>query len=158
SLATSLAADVQRLSSSDLGARWNPAERERASRWFADRLEMLGIASAPGAESRTIPLPARPGRPDGRNVAGWIPGEDLSTYVILPGHVDRAPFDPATKSPGADEASGAAVVLAAAADLAAGEKPKRSVLVVAFDLSGQRGVGARAWLDAPPRPLAGLFG
>jgi hypothetical protein len=157
-LSTSLADDVARLCLSDLGPRWNPSDRPRASQWFADRLEAMKIGAVPGAPGLGLEFAARGGRPAGTNVAGWIPGEDASTYVLLATHVDRAPFDPATKSPGADEASGAAAVLAAAAELVAGPRLPRSVMVVAFDLSGQHGVGARAFLDAPPLPLSGLFG
>ena len=157
-LSKALTDDVARLCLSDLGPRWNVSDRERAAQWFADRLESLKIAPAPGAAGRVLEFAGRPGKPAGWNVAGWIPGADLSTYVLLATHVDRAPFDPATKSLGADEAAGAAAVLGAAADLVAGPKLPRSVLVVSFDLSGQRGRGAREFLDAPPVPLEGLRG
>lgn len=97
-----------------------------------------------------------------RNVLGVIQGQDLergSEIVMLSAHIDGLGVDPRLVGDqvfdGADDdASGVAAVLELTRVLAAGPKPKRTVLVALFGAEEMGLIGSRYFLDHPPRPLA----
>jgi hypothetical protein len=101
----------------------------------------------------------------GTNVIGVLRGSDpylQDQYVILSAHYDHLGKAPGGKfSPGAvDNASGIAVLLRVAAELAASEeKPRRSIVFAAFDAEESGMLGAFAFTcreDFDPTALAGL--
>jgi hypothetical protein len=92
-----------------------------------------------GAGLERIEVLETPGSPPRRNLTGIVPGR-TAAEIVLAAHYDTVPA-----SPGAgDDASGCAVVLAAAADL--GRTPLRHTLrVLLFDGEEENLSGSRAW-------------
>jgi hypothetical protein len=103
-----------------------------------------------------------------RNVAGFLEGSDperRKEIVVLGAHYDHVgrgvfgsngtPADVGKIHPGADDnASGTAVVLEVAEALAAAkERPKRSVLVIAFSGEEMGLLGSKHWVAHPTKPL-----
>jgi cyclophilin family peptidyl-prolyl cis-trans isomerase/FKBP-type peptidyl-prolyl cis-trans isomerase len=93
----------------------------------------------------------RPGPVKYHNVIGWIPGSQFpDEYVILGGHLDG--FDGGSGA--IDNASGATVALEAARlILAAGGKPKRTVMVELWAAEEYGLLGSAAWVKQNPDKL-----
>ena len=93
----------------------------------------------------------RPGPIKYHNVIGWIPGsEHPDEYVILGGHLDGL----AGATASVDNASGATVALEAARlILAAGGKPKRTVMVHLWAGEEFGLLGSIAWVKQNPDKL-----
>jgi len=93
----------------------------------------------------------RPGPVKYHNVIGWIPGSQYpDEYVILGGHLDG--FDGGSGA--IDNASGATVALEAARlILAAGGKPKRTVMVQLWAAEEYGLLGSAAWVKQNPDKL-----
>jgi hypothetical protein len=95
------------------------------------------------------------------NVVGIVRGSDpqLSSEVVVVGaHFDhigiRAPVDGDSIANGADDdASGTVAVMEAARIIAAGPRPKRTVVFAAFTGEEGGGFGSRWYMDHPPFPL-----
>jgi aminopeptidase YwaD len=96
-----------------------------------------------------------------RNVVARLPGSDpkrASEAVLLTAHIDHLgvgePVDGDAIYNGAnDDASGVAAVLELARALAAGPRPKRTVLFALFGSEEQGGYGAAYFRERPPIPL-----
>jgi aminopeptidase YwaD len=96
-----------------------------------------------------------------RNVVARLPGSDpkrAAEAVLLSAHVDHLgvgePVDGDAIYNGAnDDASGVAAVLELARALAAGPRPKRTVLFALFGSEEQGGYGAAYFRERPPVPL-----
>ena len=96
-----------------------------------------------------------------RNVVARLPGSDAkraSEAVLLTAHIDHLgvgePVDGDAIYNGAnDDASGVAAVLELARALAAGPRPKRTVLFALFGSEEQGGYGAAYFRERPPVPL-----
>jgi len=90
----------------------------------------------------------------GVNIMGWIPGQgDLADEVIVVGaHYDHLGMHEKELHPGAnDNASGVAVMIAAANGWAKNPiRPRRSVLVVAFDAEEKGLLGSTHFVKLPP--------
>jgi cyclophilin family peptidyl-prolyl cis-trans isomerase len=93
----------------------------------------------------------RPGPIKYHNVIGWIPGTDYpDEYVILGGHLDG--FDGAAGA--VDNASGATVAMEAARlILAAGGRPKRTIMVHLWAGEEYGLLGSAAWVKQNPDKL-----
>ncbi len=93
----------------------------------------------------------RPGPIKYHNVIGWIPGTQYpDEYVILGGHLDG--FDGASGA--VDNASGATVAMEAARlIMAAGGKPKRTVMVHLWAAEEYGLLGSAAWVKQNPDKL-----
>jgi cyclophilin family peptidyl-prolyl cis-trans isomerase len=87
-------------------------------------------------------------------VIGWIPGTQYpDEYVILGGHLDG--FDGASGA--VDNASGATVALEAARlIMAAGGKPKRTIMVHLWAAEEYGLLGSAAWVKQNPDKLPGI--
>ena len=100
----------------------------------------------------------RPGPIKYHNVIGWIPGSEYpDEYVILGGHLDG--FDAASGA--VDNASGATVAMEAARlIMAAGGRPKRTIMVQLWAAEEYGLLGSTAWVmqntDKLPR-ISALF-
>jgi cyclophilin family peptidyl-prolyl cis-trans isomerase len=96
----------------------------------------------------------RPGPIKYHNVIGWIPGTQYpDEYVILGGHLDG--FDGASGA--VDNASGATVALEAARlIMAAGGKPKRTIMVHLWAAEEYGLLGSAAWVKQNPDKLPGI--
>jgi carboxypeptidase Q len=94
----------------------------------------------------------RPGPVKYYNVIGWIPGTQYpDEYVILGGHLDG--FDGATGA--VDNASGATVAMESARlILAAGGKPKRTIMVQLWAAEEYGLLGSDAWVKQNPDKLS----
>jgi len=93
----------------------------------------------------------RPGPVKYYNVIGWIPGSQYpDEYVILGGHLDG--FDGGSGA--VDNASGATVAMESARlILAAGGKPKRTVMVQLWAAEEYGLLGSSAWVKQNPDKL-----
>ena len=93
----------------------------------------------------------RPGPIKYHNVIGWIPGTQYpDEYVILGGHLDG--FDGGSGA--VDNASGATVALEAVRlILAAGGKPKRTIMVQLWAAEEYGLLGSSAWVKQNPDKL-----
>lgn len=156
-----LAADVRALAGDDMGGRNNETEGSaRAQRYLIDRLDDFAVgldASASGDDA------FRQAFAGGTNIVALIPGHELpDEYVIIGAHYDHLgsrcrSADPAdTICNGAtDNATGVAAVLAIGEQLAREQGgPTRSVILAFWDREEDGLLGARAWIAAPPVPLA----
>jgi Zn-dependent M28 family amino/carboxypeptidase len=106
-----------------------------------------------------------PGTPDtaghrpeiGRNVGGWIEGRDpvlKDECIVIGVHYDHLGVRDGAVYHGADDnATGVAMMLEVARQIGLGDRPRRSVLFVGFDLEEQMLWGSRWFVAHPPRPL-----
>lgn len=93
------------------------------------------------------------------NAIGWLEGSDPKAGVILvTAHLDHLGVRPdGVIMHGAnDDASGTVAVMEIARALAAGEKPKRSVLFVAYGSEELGGLGSTYFGEHPPVPLESI--
>lgn len=146
-----LKAHVEFLASVELGGRGAPEDRRKVSQWIAHRLAEAGAREAPQQCSMVLPFQGEGF--EGWNVAAWIPGA-TEEYVVASAHFDHLGRSAEGIFRGADDnASGVAALLEIARALAAGPRPRRSVLLVAFDLEEADCKGSRAFAAQPPVPL-----
>jgi peptidase M28-like protein len=144
-----------------------------AATYIASQLRQYGVE--PGAEGgRYIqPVPFRrkqAGTGDAQvdattwNVIGMLPGSDSrlkQDAILISAHMDHVGMGREVNGDkiynGADDdASGVAAVLELARALAAGPKPKRTVIFALFGGEELGGVGARYFLTHSPVPLANI--
>jgi hypothetical protein len=152
---------VERLASWEFAGR-SGLGGARAALYIADHFHQMGLQ--PLFETGYFQsILAQAGRSDseaelGRNVGAWLPGADperRDECVILSAHYDHFGVQHGYLYPGADDnASGVAMLLEVARQLAqAPEPPRSSVLFVAFDLE-ERGLWGSRWFAArSPWPL-----
>jgi hypothetical protein len=145
---TSLAADVEWLTAPERKGRGPSSEEAKeTARWIAGELEQAGYTR------HTIAIPEVDGQVD--VVAVYAPRDDAAATVLVCAHYDHMGVVDGTVYPGADDnASGVAVALAVARDLAS----RRDVdgrVVFLFTGAEEIGLyGARAYAAAPTVPLA----
>ncbi len=161
-----LKAHVYRLASKEFLGRRGPGAA-RASRHLADAFERLKLQPAFG-DSFFQPIPSllKEDRdaPDGfvgRNVAAVLPGSDpklAGEWIILSAHFDHIGTQGGKLHPGADDnASGVAMLLEVAERFALGkERPRRTVLFVAFDQEETGLLGSTHFATHPPRDFKKL--
>lgn len=164
---------VRYLASDELEGRLAGSPGERcAADWVAARLRQLGLepAGTDGGWFQRVPLASavNPHSPTGvgRNVLALLPGADPALrdeVVVLGAHLDHlglggigslSPNETGMVHNGADDnASGVAALLAAAEDLAAGPRPARSVLFLAFTGEEFGLLGSSRFVSEPTVPL-----
>jgi Zn-dependent M28 family amino/carboxypeptidase len=144
----SLIADIEWLTAAPRAGRGSEAAGARdTARWLVAELEQAGYAPA------TMPIP---GADDQVNVIAALPPRDRAApTVLVTAHYDHLGVVDGSVHPGADDnASGVAVALAVARDLAA-RRDVAGKVVFAFLGAEEIGLlGARAYVAAPPHPLA----
>jgi hypothetical protein len=167
----SLREHVAFLASPELKGRGlGSAGLEKAAQYVADRFKAYGLA--PGGDGasyfqRFTVQKGEDGRPhDVANVIGILPGSNdalKGQSAILGAHLDHLGLgwpdvhagDEGKVHPGADDnASGVAVMLELARVLAAGERPPRSVIFIAFTGEEAGRLGSKYYASHPVRPLA----
>lgn len=153
--ATSLAADVSFLASEELdGRQTGTRDLDVAAEYIATQFAKAGLR--PAADGSYFQQAKRSkGR---RNVAAILPGADPvlgSQYVILSAHYDHLGHNAKGLFPGAnDNASGTASVIEVAAALAArADRPKRSILFIAFYGEEEGLLGSTYYVQHPLVPL-----
>lgn len=149
----SIEATVRRLASLDLNGRESVGDREKTSAYVAEQMGKAGLVPLDGQTDFFLPLKSKEG-PAGRNVAGRVVGTSPDEVVVIGAHFDGPGPAGSEPRPAADSnASGVAAVLEVGRVVAAGPKPKRSLVVVAFDLAGVSLEGSRSFVADPPFPL-----
>lgn len=142
------------------------AAKEQARNYISDRFRALQLRPlfGEGATGYLQPIPAAAGPAAeapallGHNVGAWLPGSDpalADEVLIISAHYDHLGIRDGEVFAGADDnASGVAMVLEVARQLAASvKKPKRSVAFVTFDLEERMLWGSRWFAAHPPWPL-----
>jgi hypothetical protein len=158
-----LRAHVYRLASPEFLGRQGPGAA-RASRHVAAMFQRLKLQPAFG-NSYFQPIPSlltaddnRPASFLGRNVAAVLPGSDprlMGEWIVLSAHFDHLGVRNGVLYPGADDnASGVAMLLEVAERFALQkEKPRRTIVFVAFDQEEAGLLGSRHFVTHPPRDL-----
>lgn len=155
-------AHVRHLASDDFEGRQG-ANAIRAAAWVADQFEQLGLKPVLPEDSYRQDIPGRPDDDGGKtiigqNVVGLLRGSDpelADEYILLGAHHDHIGKAEDGIFYGADDnASGVAMVLAVAERLSQpGQRPRRSVLFVSFDVEEHLLFGSRWFAAHPPVPL-----
>ena len=171
----SLREHVEFLSSPDLKGRGLGSDGlTKAAQYVADRFKAYGLL--PGGDGGTyfqrLTAPRGPGGGpvEAANVVGILPGSNdamKDQSAVLGAHVDHLGTgwpdvhagDEGRPHPGADDnASGVAVMLELARVLAAGERPPRTVVFIAFTGEEAGRLGSKHYAANPARPLAKVEG
>jgi hypothetical protein len=145
---------VKRLASPELEGRRGEGGRKAAG-VIAEEFRRLKLEPLfDGQYIQEIP-PAPPAEAVGRNVGAILRGSDptlASRYVILSAHYDHLGVHQGVLYPGADDnASGVAMMLESARCLSrAAERPRRSVVFLAFDQEEAGLYGSRYFVAHPP--------
>jgi hypothetical protein len=157
-----LRAHVYRLASREFLGRSGPGAA-RAAQHLADTFERLGLMPAfGGSYIQAIPwLVGRPGSFAGRNVAAVLPGSDPkleSEWVLLCAHFDHLGPSGESYYPGADDnGSGVAMLLEVAEHFTLrGDRPRRTIVFVAFDQEETGLLGSTHFAAHPPLPFRRL--
>jgi hypothetical protein len=171
-VAPSLRGEMEFLSSDALSGRGSGTHDELvAATYLASELRRIGITPAgdDGGYIQDVVTEIR--HRDGstapwntRNVIGILRGSDpklKEQVILLTAHMDHLgvgkPVDGDTIYNGADDdASGCVAVLQLAQALAAGPRPRRTVLFVFFGSEETGGQGNQYFLDHPPVPLTSI--
>jgi len=149
--AESLLADLARLASAELaGRRTGTPGAEAARRVLESRFAEIGLVPL-GAPGFRHPFG---GETPGINLIGCLPGGDPEAgWLVVTAHYDHLGEEDGELYPGADDnASGVAVLLAAAEALAAAPR-RRPVLFVCPDAEEWEQAGSRALVENPPVDL-----
>jgi len=153
---------IEYLASDDLRGRSGDDAR-RAAGYLIEQFQRAKLQPLFAEQSFLQSIPGPPDdagkRPEiGRNVGAWLEGGDpalKNEYVIVGVHYDHLGVREGAIFHGADDnASGVAMMLTIARQLAGGERLKRSVLFVGFDMEEQMLWGSRWFAAHPPRPLS----
>jgi hypothetical protein len=161
-----LRAHVYRLASPDFQGRRGPGGA-RASRHIADAFASLNLQPAfDGSFFQPIPYLLKEdgdGKESflGRNVAAVLPGSDpklKDEWIVLSAHYDHLGIINGVMYPGADDnASSVAMLLEVAEQFALKrERPRRTIVFVAFDQEEAGLLGSRHFAAHPPRDLRKL--
>ena len=143
------------------------ADELRAATYLAAELRQIGIAPLGDHGdfiqdvSTTVKFRSGPKEWHTRNVIGVLAGSDAKLkdqVILLTAHLDHigvgTPVNGDSIYNGADDdASGCVAVLQLARALAAGPRPKRTVLFVLFGSEETGGQGDQYFLQYPPLPL-----
>ena len=155
-------ADITRLASPEFGGRGGDAALF-AAEWVAGQLETLGLEplfEATETESAYQQLiPGSDVMIPGINVAGILRGRELpEEYVFIAAHHDHLGVRGGRRYPGADDnASGTAMVLEAARQLVnRGERPRRSIVFITFDLEERLLWGSRYFVANAPIEIGSI--
>ena len=166
---------VRYLASPELKGRGlGSAGLEAAVKYVADQFAAYGLT--PGGDrgtwfQRFQAAKGEDGQPhEVANVIGILPGTNPAMQeqsALLVAHVDHLGLgfpdvhagDEGKVHPGADDnASGVAVMLELARTLAAGEKPARTIVFIAFTGEEAGRLGSTYYAEHPVRPLTGVEG
>ncbi len=146
---------------------------QKAAEYVAQRFAAAGLVPG-GGDDGWFQVVEVPSGPDGEpaevvNVVGYLPGANADwsdQSVIVGAHYDHLgrgwpdvhQGDEGKIHPGADDnASGVAVLLELAANLASGDPPARNLVFVAFAAEEAGRIGSRHYVDqGAPFPTAGI--
>lgn len=154
---------VEYLASPKLEGRGGRRGKRLAAEYLVKHYQSLHLKPlfANGSYYQDIPgTPDKEGRATirGRNVAAWLPGSDpqlRDEFVIISAHYDHLGIRGGKLHPGADDnATGVAMVLEVARQLASRpQPPRRSFVFINFDLEEYLLWGSRWFVAHPPWPI-----
>lgn len=153
-----LVADLFRLAHDSMGGRGAmTAENAKARAWLVGEFRRIGLEPVAGEFAHPFAMPRR-NRADsvrGANVLGMLRGTRTPERVlVVSAHYDHLGTRNGQVHNGADDnASGTATVLAIAAHFKA-HPPASTIVFALWDAEEVGLVGARAFVAAPPVPLA----
>lgn len=156
-----LVGDLFRLAHDSMGGRGvGTAENAKARAWLASEFRRIGLEPVQGSFTHAFVRPPRRGQTDslrGANVLGLVRGRATPERVlVVSAHYDHVGTRNGVVFNGADDnASGTAAVLAMAAWFRA-HPPAHSILFALWDAEEVGLQGARAFVAAPPMPLASM--
>ncbi len=148
---------VETLASAEFGGRQG-AVAEKSRSYLIDEFKRLRLEPLfDGSYVQDFP-DRDPDRPMGRNVGARLVGSDpkfKDEWVIIAAHFDHLGVRNGVLFPGADDnASAVAMMLEVARCLVESpERPKRSVMIVGFDLEERGLIGSRFFAEHSPVPL-----
>jgi hypothetical protein len=148
---------VETLASPEFGGRSGEVA-EKSRRYLIDAFKELKLEPLfDGSFYQDIPG-REAGKLMGRNVGARLVGSDpklRDEWVIVAAHFDHLGTREGVLYPGADDnASSVAMMLEVARCLAgAAERPRRSVMLIGFDLEERGLFGSRYFVEHPPVPL-----
>ena len=148
---------VEKLASPEFGGR-SGAGGEKTVSYLIEQFRGLGLGPLfEGGYVQAIPG-NEPGTIQGRNVGALLRGSDpklRDEWVIVAAHFDHLGIRRGVLYPGADDnASGVAMMLEVARSLVQGPAPpKRSMMLIGFDLEEIGLFGSRYFVAHPPVPL-----
>ncbi len=156
-----LLADLARLAHDSMGGRGaGTPENAKARAWLASEFQRIGLEPVAGRVTHDFVRPPRRAGGDsvrGANLLGVVRGRrDPSKVVVVSAHYDHVGTRNGEIFNGADDnASGTAAVLAMAAHFKA-HPPEHTLLFALWDAEEVGLQGARAFVAAPPVPLASI--
>ncbi len=148
---------VATLASEEFGGRSGKGAR-LAEAYIVDQFRELGLVGAFGGRFTQDILDPSGDFAVGRNVGAVIPGSDPALddqWIVLSAHYDHLGIQDGVLYPGADDnASGVAMLLETARCLVdAPERPRRGILLLAFDLEELGLIGSKYFVEHPCVPL-----
>ncbi len=155
---TRLMSDLFRLAHDSMAGRASMTpENAKARAFLVAEMQRLGLAQVNGSYEQAFTMPRR-NRPDsvkGVNVLGMLRGTRIpERYLVVSAHFDHVGTRNGNVYNGADDnASGTAALLQLAAHFQR-NRPAHSIIFVFFDAEEMGLLGARAFVAAPPVPLA----
>lgn len=153
--------DLHRLAHDSMGGRAVGTPGNATARaWLAGEFARIGLAPVNGSFTHAWVRPPRRAGGDslrGTNVLGMVRGRrDAAKVIVVSAHFDHLGTRNGEIHNGADDnASGTAAVLAMAAHFAA-RPPAHTIVFALFDAEEAGLQGARAFVEAPPVPLASI--
>ena len=155
---TQMFADVAFLAHDSLQGRATGTVGNRQAReYIVGAFGDIGLEAFDGGYTKPFTFERGGNTIEGANVVGYVPGTAAGdTYIVVTAHYDHLGVRDGEVFNGADDnASGTAGLLAIARFLVA-NPPRHSVILAALDAE-ERGLrGARAFVEDPPVPLAGV--
>ncbi len=149
--------DVFRLADDSMrGRRVGSPENAKARDFVAARFDALGLDRVAPGRIHPFSTAGRNGSPiNGNNVVGTIKGTvNPDEYIVVSAHFDHIgvgrPVNGDSIFNGADDNASGTAGLMALAKLFMQEKPKHTLVFVAFDAEESGDVGSRAWVNAAP--------
>ena len=149
--------DVFRLADDSMrGRRVGSPENAKARDFIAARFDALGLDRVAPGRIHPFTTAGRNGNPiNGNNVVGTIKGTaNPDEYIVVSAHFDHIgvgrPVNGDSIFNGADDNASGTAALMAMARMFMQEKPKHTLVFIAFDAEESGDVGSLAWVNAAP--------
>ncbi len=133
------------------GRRAGTPGARRARRFLEAQFDARAFSRVGTRRTQEFPLGGRAGDPTGTNVIGVIEGlERPGRYLVVSAHYDHLGASGSEIYNGADDNASGSAALLAVGDFFARNRPRHSILLVAFDAEERGLMGARAFISDPP--------
>ncbi len=142
------------------GRRTGTVGNERARRFLIAAFEDRGFSPVEGERTQEFPLEitGRGARVTGASVLGMVEGREFSDrYLVISAHYDHLGGRGREIYNGADDNASGTAALLAVGKFFEENRPRHSLLLVAFDAEEVGLLGARAFISDPPVPLDAIL-